>query len=96
MAGNGTTCDPAGGGGPGHGQPQPVTLAGLAPAEHLLTVANGSPGVTTLKVEVDGTALAPLHLDDGRDCHPRPLVGNAAGIGPHRGPHPRGQAGGQR
>ena len=34
-------------------------------SRHLVTVTNGSPGITTLKIEVNGVRLDNLHLGDG-------------------------------
>ena len=67
VAGNVTNCDPvlvaldrA------TGKPKRVTVPDLPQVEHFITVTNGTPGITTLRIEVNGTALKPLHLDDGQ------------------------------
>lgn len=47
------------------GQPVAVTEPGVPGAGHPLTVRNATPGITTLRVEVNGAQLKPLTLADG-------------------------------
>jgi hypothetical protein len=49
------------------GQPVSDTLSRLPQAEHLVTVLNGSPGVRTLHVNVNGRTFTLAGLKDGEE-----------------------------
>jgi hypothetical protein len=48
------------------GKPVTTTVGGVPAVEHLVTVTNASPGITTLKIEVNGVRFDPLTLTDAQ------------------------------
>ena len=66
MAGNRTTCDPLlVSVGRRAGKPEDHTFTGIPAAEHLVSVWNGSPGLTDLTVEVNGHRYHLTGLESG-------------------------------
>ena len=47
------------------GQPRPMTIAGLPQAESRISVSNGTPGLTNLRVEVNGRSWQLAGMKDG-------------------------------
>lgn len=68
VAGNSIDCDPvitreiriA-------GRPETHTFAGVPPAEHVVTVLNGDPGLSQIRIEVNGKKLTISGLTDGEE-----------------------------
>src|SRR5262249_24181261 len=66
VAGNQSICDPAKSTVVrGRGKPTPTILSGINASERHVYIKNGVPGVTNLRVEVNGRRFESAHLADG-------------------------------